>query len=165
MTNKVYKYDKESKTLLNSDVVVSDFTKFYDFGNEISIEYPDYFDVVNITDDEKFENISYILYDDENYADLITFINGIELLWSVPYNQNVIQIKFDEVMRYLNRNIKLDNDNIINLLPIQKDIYEKIDTNNSDKRFIKVPKNVKINEILGLITEYFNKINQDNLEE
>ena len=156
MTNKVYTYNKISKTMNNQNIKVSDFTEFYNFGEEILNVYSDYFDTVAINNDEKFENISYILYKDENNADLISFVNTIDLLWSSPYNQNVINTKFDEVMRYLNRNIKLDNDNISNLLPIRDDIYDKIDETNSNKRFIKVPKSDKVSELLNKIDEYKN---------
>jgi hypothetical protein len=59
-------------------------------------------------------------------------------------------------MRYLNRNIKLDNDNITNLLPIRDAVYDKIDETNSNKRFLKVPKTNKISELLNKIEEYKN---------
>ena len=154
MFNTVYNYN--SREYENFEF--QDYTSIY-FGDlEKTIkDYPQYFEFIEVSDDDKIENISYQRYGSENYADLILACNTENFLWSTPYNQDVMLDYLDSIMNMINvsLNIEVKSDDISqDYLDLKESIHNNIENENSQKRKFRVPKVEYISNVINIINNY-----------
>jgi hypothetical protein len=160
MFNTVYNYNSKEK----DGFKVQDYTSIYFGGLKDLIENnPEYFEFVDVADNEKMENISYQRYGNENYADLILACNNENFLWSMPYGENILLEQLDSVMHMINveLNITPDSEGIdLDYKFLETRLYNKIDKENSQKRRFRVPKIEYLTNVINLINNY-KKDNED----
>jgi len=150
MKNTVYNYNKR-KTL---DFEVPDYTSLY-FGELSSVLnlHPEYFSFVDVAVDEKIENVSYQLYDSENYSDVILACNSENFLWGIPYNPDVLYEQKERIFLMLSYqlNVSGSNENFNELID---GINEKLEDINSKKKRWRVPKPEYLGDVIILINNY-----------
>ena len=160
MFNSVYNYNSREK----DGYKVQDYTSIYFGGLKDLIEnYPDYFEFVDINDNEKMENISYQRYGNENYADLIIACNTENFLWSMPYDQDILLDQLEAIMNMINveLNVTPDSEGInLDYKVLETTIYNRIESKNSEKRRFRVPKVEYLTNVINLINNY-KKDNED----
>jgi len=134
-----------------------DFTSIY-FGNIINElnKYPHYFEFVDVTEDEKIENIAYQLYGNEDYSDLILLCNNENFLWCFPYNQDVLMNQLDSIIRNLKieLNVTENPQQIQDFLNLKDEIYDRLDESNSKKRRMRIPKPENLGDVLSIVHQY-----------
>jgi hypothetical protein len=140
---------------------VTDYTSVY-FGDlpQTLDQYPQFFDFIDITTDEKIENVAYQLYGSENYADLILACNEENFLWSSPYNQDIILDQSQAYYESIRYELNLDeNDTLPMLAELKAAFTEKLDNINSTKKRFRVPKPESLTEVITIINDYKSKNN------
>jgi len=156
MKNSVFTYDRREIDGYN----VTDYTSYYYGGLlELFKQFPDYFSLYSIEVDQKIEEISYELYGSVDYADIILAANNNVFLWSSPYNSD---ITYDQtialtgiISKELDYNELQDGSEArANLERVIDNIGNKVNTENTNRKSITVPKPKKLNTLLAIINNY-----------
>jgi len=158
MKNTAFTYENRESTLGESREVFRTkdyFSQYYGGIDELVKANFNFFEYVNIDNNNRLEIISYDRYGSENYADLIVMINQANFLWMIPYDSD-IQISIgDAYSSYLTLELNSAKD-------ADKDVFiqnygvERSQNENSQKRKIIVPKTQNIQDVVGLIDNFRN---------
>lgn len=152
MRNAVYEYD----TFLRKNKLVRDFSSIY-FNNlqQLFEEHSEYFTTIDLSEDERLENVAYQLYGDENIADLLLAINDENFIWSSPLNQDILLEQSKIVLKEYAENLNIHNFNEnLSYLELQEKINQYIDDSNSKRKKFKVPKADYLGEVINLVNNY-----------
>jgi hypothetical protein len=152
MTNTIYEYD----TFFRKNMVVRDFTSVYFNNLQTELEkYSYYFTIINITEDERIENVAYQLYGDENLSDLLLAINDENFIWSSPLSQDILMDQTDMLLTEFGKNLNIDTwDGNVNYQDFASKIEEFIDESNSRRKKFKVPKLEYLSDVLNIVNGY-----------
>jgi len=152
MTNTIYEYD----TFFRKNMVVRDFSSVYFNNLQTELEkYSYYFTIINITEDERIENVAYQLYGDENLSDLLLAINDENFIWSSPLNQDILMDQTDMLLTEFGKNLNIDTwDGNVNYQEFASKIEEFIDESNSKRKKFKVPKLEYLSDVLNIVNGY-----------
>lgn len=112
-----------------------------------STEYIEYY---QLADNEKIEYISFKLYSNENYWDLLLYINGMSPLFDSPYDFNVLSDNSNSLVDdYISRTgVRINETNKQNLID---SLINKNSSKNELHRTIKVIKPSKLQDFLKII--------------
>jgi hypothetical protein len=159
MTNTVYEYD----TFFKKNRVIRDFTSIYfnDLDSLLS-EYENYFYLIDITEDERMENVAYELYGDENLADLLLAINDENFIWSSPLNQDILLDQTDILLSEYANYMNIDTwDGSVSYQDFADKIRKNVDDNNSRRKKIKVPRRDYLSDVIAIVNDYKMKYNEN----
>ena len=159
-----------TKNLEQDEYVVRDYTSinFVDLYSFLSKdEYADYFTYIDVYNDEKIENLSYRLYRDENYADVILACNNERYLFGMPNNTDILLTFSDLVLYNIMMNIQVDTQDPNAFNDLSSKIQQFTEDINLKKRTFKVPKFDKLNHVISLIEQYKNEnsVSTETIEE
>jgi hypothetical protein len=154
MINSVFTFNN----LQRENKIVRDYTGYYFNELENFLKaYDDYFEIIDVDENTKIEKLSYDLYGDENYADLILAVNNENFLWSSPYDQDVILNTSESILRKFANELNLETfDETESYRDFADKVKEEIENQNSHKKYFKVPKKDKLMDVLSLISTYKN---------
>ena len=112
-----------------------------------SLEYIDYY---QLDDNEKIEYISFKLYSNENYWDLLLYINGMTPLFDSPYDFSVLSDNSSKTVdEYISRTgVIITQENKQKLID---SLVIKNSSKNELHRIIKVIKPSKLQDFLKII--------------
>lgn len=162
MDNKILNYDstinsldlKDSPSLFN----ITDYTskKYLDLYRLPELSSADYIQYYIVNNDEKPEAISFDLYENTDYWDLLMLINNRSPLFDLPYNFDVIASAAEDKIARYNETYSTGNLAALDLSHYTELIeQEKINSTaaNEDIRKIKVIKPSKIYDFIKLLRE------------
>jgi hypothetical protein len=156
MKNTVFDYAINEK---NNDFY-RDYTSysFPELRNKLK-EYPEWFMIYSVETDERPEVISYKLYEDEDYADVILLLNEMNYIWDTPYNSEVIYEQTKTYMEYIKHELGYDNvelpENLVDDMDkIENMVNVSINTTNDKRKNITVPKPDYLWKVLNVIDDY-----------
>lgn len=150
MKNSILNYDTEE---LEEFIVKDYFSKNVDVYNIFS-ELEEFLEQYKMADDDKLERISYELYGDPNYWDLLLLINDKNPLLQMSYNYDVLLNDVEDKIAVYSNLIYSHPPLTAERLAAGYDILlNKADDNNENNRFIYVVKPNQLNDVLSILKE------------
>jgi len=162
MINNVFEFD----TFERENKVVRDFSSIYftDLNDELA-NYDSMFTLIDITEDERLENVSYSLYGDENLSDLLLAVNDENYIWSSPLNTDIVLAQGDILLKEIANNLNIHSyDENLDYQDLKSKILEMIDNRNSKRKKIKVPRIENLGDVINIVNDYKRKY-QESIEE
>lgn len=162
MNNTVYTYDRITS---DESYRLRDFTSYYYGGLQALFDqYPQYFEYVDVDDNLKIEVLAYTRYGAPDFADVILACNSEVFLWSMPYNTDVLIEQKEALAKILVTELGINtSDPRFEDFQVFLDfIDEDVESRNTDKRTLRVPKVRNMSDVVNLIKTYrrANKIDQ-----
>jgi hypothetical protein len=150
MKNTVLKYDKIGSLSFISEDYTS--KKISNIRNLPELSDADWVEYVELYDNQTIEQISYILYDDVNFWDMLVVINNIDPLFDMAYEFDILeQIAETKVQKYLEGYsgvYKNDTYERLKALTLAKETE-----NNEINRQIKIIKPEKLYDFISILKE------------
>lgn len=164
LQNTIYNFPQEQVGLYN----IRDFTRNNIFKIKDLPESNDstYVTYISLEDNQTIEGVSYILYDNENYWDILLALNDIDPLYGMTYDFDAVtDISISEadkmISKYglLNKLNSETNQNKIALLEarisyIYSYFLDKINTQNDTQRIFKVIRPDRISDYIKVLRLY-----------
>jgi len=154
MKETAYKFNYYQSDLNENKYTIKDYSSYY-YGNVRNIIQDNFnlFEFIEISDNERLENICYNMYNSEDYSDLLVMINEANFLWMIPYDIDIQLSIAESYKAYLTKSLNNSGDED------KKEFIEEYSKNksfkeNSQKRKIIVPKAESIQDVESLLSEY-----------
>jgi len=150
MKNTVLKYDKiSSLSFISEDYTSKKMDKIRELKELSDADWVEY---IELFDNQTIEQISFILYGSANYWDLLIVINGIDPLFDMSYDFDILEkIAENKVQKYLDNYAgayKSDTYDRLKSLTLNKEIVQ-----NEINRQLKIIKPEKLYDFMSLLKE------------
>ena len=153
MVNFLMKYSKLGREIGNSLMNISDYTEL---NVKKILQIPesnstDYLDIYSLSDDETIENVSYKLYGDEKYWDLLLILNSKDPLFDMCYSINTLQEESFKLVKDYEVNIYRSALPQERFLELQGEIFTDLYIKNEYNRKLKIIKTGKLADYIRIL--------------
>jgi len=153
MTNFLMKYTKLEREYGTTLFKISDYTelnlkKILQIPESTASEY---LDIYSLMDDETIENISYKLYGDEKYWDLLLLLNEKDPLFDMCYSITTLQEESFKRVKAYEMNIFRGTLPPERFLALQEEIFIELYTKNEYNRKLRVIKPSRLSDYIRIL--------------
>ena len=152
MRLKIYNFNKKQGSIGNTGYQVADYFQWYTTGLE-DVPIPEQLFITERNNLERYENIAYDLFRNENLADFLVAMNNDTFLWNTPLDNDSFLDSIDIMYDYIQKKNKT------RFLPEDEENWKAIATEKIQKdddilRYIIIPRKEHLQKLTRAFKDY-----------